>query len=423
MIASMVMRYTWRLVSAHASDVDLTQSSGSEREVTTVAHPGAAGAGPASPVRRLVIFLLVAGAGWGLSGVFDLQGIADTQAYLYGAMALLALGLYGSTTQISLPEVRSNTRIVVLAVTVGVVAKAALITGVMYAMYAAYHEPRYLVLGVAMAQIDPLSVAALQSSSKLSERAKSILHAWSSFDDPVTTLLTIYVATLALNTLGMKGGLAGADFGSFVLHLLANLAFAAVATIVWLVFTKRARVPMLSDGARLPWSQNLVAVIVLAALVAVAAWQFLMLGLAVAGLIFRPCLGPWLDRVTRVALLLASVALGVLLVDGVAPLPGLLLGAAAFAAQIVVALILPFKLSRSDRGYLALSQQSGITAIILALLLEPSFPGTVAVVAPAILVINILHVCSTSAFTWVRKERAKRAVQFSAPETAESKAV
>lgn len=388
--------------------------------MTAVAHPGAATAGPASPVRRLVIFLLVAGAGWGLSGVLDLQGIADTQAYLYGAMALLALGLYGSTTQISLPEVRSHTRIVVLAVTVGVVAKAALITGV---MYAAYHEPRYLVLGVAMAQIDPLSVAALQSSSKLSERAKSILYAWSSFDDPVTTLLTIYVATLALNMLGMKGGLAGADFESFALHLLANLAFAAVATIVWLLFTKRARVPILSDGARLPWSQNLVAVIVLAALVAVAAWQFLMLGLAIAGLIFRPYLGPWLDRATQVALLLASVALGVLLVDGVALLPGLLLGAAAFAAQMVVALILPLKLSRSDRGYLALSQQSGITAIILALLLEPSFPGTVAVVAPAILVINILHVCSTSAFTWVRKERAIRAVQCSAPETAESKAV
>lgn len=349
-----------------------------------------------SPVRRLMVVLVAVGAGWVLSLVLDVHGISGTQEFLYGAATLLAVGLYGSTTEISLTEVRSSIRIIVLAVTVGVVVKAALITWVMYAVY---DDPLYLVLGVAMAQIDPLSVAALQRSSKLSERAKAILHAWASFDDPVTALLTIYVAALAL---GMAGGPAGADLGSFALNLLANLAFAAVAAIVWLVLTRRAGIPMLSDGATLPRRPNRVAVVVLAAFVAVAVWQFLILGLAIAGLIFRPCLGPWLRRAIWVALLLATVALGMLLVEGVTLVPGLVLGVAAFAAQMVVALILPSRLSGCDRGYLALSQQSGITAIILALLLEHSFPGTVAVVAPAILVINVLHMCSTSAFTWGR---------------------
>jgi hypothetical protein len=384
--------------------------------MTTVAHLGAAGT---APVRRLLVVVAATGAGWELAQLLDLHGLAGTQGFLSWATALLALGLFGSTTQISLPEVRCNTRIVVLAVTVGVVTKAALITAI---MYAAYREPRYLVLGVAVAQIDPLSVTALKRTSQLSERAKAILYAWSSFDDPVTTLLTIYVAQLALTTQGMEGGLAGADLGSFVLNLLANLAFAAVAAIVWLVFTRRVRIPMLSDGVRLTWKQNLVAIVVLTAFATVAIWQFLMLGLAIAGLFFRPYLGKWLDRATQVALLLASAALGLLLVDGVALVPGLLLGGAAFAAQIVVALILTRKLPRCDRGYLALSQQNGITAIILALLLERSFVGTAAVVAPAILVINTLHLCSTSAFTWVRKERRKRLAQFPAPETAESTA-
>jgi hypothetical protein len=275
------------------------------------------------------------GVGWGLSRSLDIQGIPGTSWYLYGAMVLLALGLYGSTTQISLPEVRASARIVVLAVTLGVGPKAALITAV---MYAAYHEPLYLVLGVAMAQIDPLSVVALQRSSKLSKRAKSILYAWSSFDDPVTILLTIYVAAFVVPLLlGAKSGLFGAGLGSFALNLLANLAFAAVAAIIWLVFTRRVRIPLLSDGARLSWGQTLVAVVLLVAFAAVAVWQFLMLGLALVGLFFRPCLGPWLGRAVRVAFLLASVALGVLLVDGVALLPGLVLGGTAFAAQIAVA--------------------------------------------------------------------------------------
>ncbi|MGH3549816.1 MAG: hypothetical protein ACRDQU_17250 [Pseudonocardiaceae bacterium] len=327
--------------------------------------------------------------------------------------------MFGSTTQISLPEVRDNSRIIVLAVTAGAVAKAALITAI---MYAAYHEPRYLVLGIAVAQIDPLSVTALKRTSQLSERGNAILYAWSAFDDPVTTLLTIYVAQLTLNILGMTGGLAGADLGSFALNLMANLAFAAVAAAVWLIFTRCVGIPTLSDCTRLTRKQNLVVVVLVGAFAAVAIWQFLMLGLAIAGLFLRPYLGQWLDRATRVALLLASAALGVLLVNGVALLPGLLLGGAAFAAQIVVSFPLTRKLPRSDRGYLALSQQNGITAIILALLLERSFVGTVAVVAPAILVINTLHLCSTSMLTWVRKERTKRPIQFPTPETAESNA-
>lgn len=387
--------------------------------VTARARLRAAEDGPAAPVWRALVLLVVTAAGWGLSHVLNLHGIAGAQGFLYGVTALLALGLYGSTTQISLAEARVSTRIIVLAVTVGVAVKAALITAV---MYAAYHEPVYLVLGVVVAQIDPLSVIALQRNSKLSERAKTILYSWSSFDDPVTTLLTIYVATLALNLLGTKRGLVGADLGSFALQLLINLAFAAMAIIAWWALTRPAGIPVLSPGSTLTSAQNLVAIAVLSTFTAVAVWQFLMLGIAIAGLFFRPYFGPWLDRANLAALLVASIALGVLLVNGVSWLPGLLLGAATFVAQMVVALFLTRKMSLSDRGYLALSQQNGVTAIVLALLLEHSFKGAVAVVAPAILVINTLHVCSTYTFTWLLKERTKMALQVLGSEKVESKA-
>ena len=37
------------------------------------------------------------------------------------------------------------------------------------------------------------------------------------------------------------------------------------------------------------------------------------------------------------------------------------------------------------------SQQNGIAAIVLALVLERDFPGTVGIVAPAVLVITVVH--------------------------------
>lgn len=407
----MNMSRTQRSVNDHLGGVAKSENRGPEPKVALVARPRTAADVPPS-AWQLMALVAAAGSGWVLTRLVNLHGIANTQGFIYGATALLALGLYGSTTQISLPEVRANTRIVVLAVTVGVVAKAALITAVMYAVY---REPKYLVLGLVMAQIDPLSVIALRSGSRLSERAKTILYAWASFDDPVTTLLTIYMAQLSLHILGMKGGLAGTDLGSFTLNLLANFALAVVALLVWLVFTTRVRIPKLSDGARLPRRQTLVLAGLLAAFAAVAVWQFLMLGLALVGLFFRLYLGPWLSRATWVAFLLASVALGILLAGGVALLPGLLLGAAAFGSQMVVSVILTRKLPRSDRCYLALSQQNGITAIILALLLERSFGGIAAVVAPAILVINTLHLGGTSVLACGLKKRAARLVQVQAP--------
>jgi hypothetical protein len=63
----------------------------------------------------------------------------------------------------------------------------------------------------------------------------------------------------------------------------------------------------------------------------------------------------------------------------------------AYIAQIIVGFILTYKLGKRDRWHIAFAQQNGITAIILALLFEPVHPGTVAVVAPAIITINTLH--------------------------------
>jgi hypothetical protein len=344
-------------------------------------------------VKRLVLMLSVATAGWvvaEVSGLHDLQGSAP---YLVTATALLALGLFSSTYEIDRGEIAGNVRLVLVAVTVGVLLKAALIAGV---MYLAFGNPAYIVVAVAVAQIDPLSVAVTRDRSRLSPRAKAILSAWSSFDDPVTAILAVYLSMLAWSMTGrgspapgLTGGLDGIGTG-----LLLNLLFVACVGLVWLglLATAALRGHHASD---LSVPIRVTAVLILLAAGAIAVANLLVLGVAIAGLFFRPGIGRGLRLVTPVAFLLALVMLGLVLADGINLGVGAMLGAAAFGAQIIVGALLTRSL-HGDRARLALSQQNGITAVILALLLETAFPGTVAIVAPAILVVGVLHLAANS---------------------------
>jgi hypothetical protein len=104
---------------------------------------------------------------------------------------------------------------------------------------------------------------------------------------------------------------------------------------------------------------------------------------------------------THTAFWTAAAALGLILAEGVRIVPGVVLGLAAFGSQVVVGTLINWRSPREDRIDLALGHQNGITAIILALLLEPWFPGTVAVVAPAIVVVNLAHTVSNA--VWDRR--------------------
>jgi hypothetical protein len=190
--------------------------------------------------------------------------------------------------------------------------------------------------------------------------------------------------------------------------LVLNAALVAVAAVLWWLLTRARRT---GDGSRAgtesragagtpgrgPARRVAAQNALLLAVAAVAVWRFLMLGLAASALFLRPPLDRWIRRATGAALYLATFLLGLLLARGVHPLAGLVLGCATFAAQIVVGAAVTWGLPRRDRWALCLSQQNGITAIILALLLQPLLPEAIGIVAPAILVVNLLHLSSNSA--------------------------
>ncbi|MDF5755839.1 hypothetical protein [Spongiactinospora sp. TRM90649] len=352
------------------------------------ARPRLSGAGG-----RLAVALLVVAAGAGVavavSGVGEFVG---SPPYMYAVTALLSVGLYSGAHGIT-REVTADLRTVVIAVTVGVLAKAALIGGVMYAFS---RRPESLLLGVAVAQIDPLSVAALIGGSRMSARAKNLLLAWASFDDPITALLTVYLSAVLL---GGQGGL-----GAYLATLWGNAALAGVVLAVWLSArwaARRYQWPVLHD----PPTARIAGVAVLLAALVVAVQQFLVLGIALIGLFLRPGVDRALGRLLNGAFLVAAFALGLLLPGGVDPVGGVVLGVTAFAAQIVVGGLIPARgLTRTERVYLALGQQNGITAIMLALALLPGVPWAVAVVVPAILTVNVLHLIANT--LWERLDTA-----------------
>lgn len=332
-------------------------------------------------------------AGVGSAAVFQLSEVEKSTGYQLAVTALLGFGLYSSTYGIALAEFKSQTRTIVLALTIGVVAKAAIVVGVMYWVF---REPDYLVLGTVVAQIDPLAVAASRARSRMSESAKALLAIWSSFDDPVTVLLTIYITAFALRARqgGLGGSVVATGLGSFGLSLLWNLLLAGAVYLAW-----RAIRGLKQCQGNKPFGLLTRVLLLLAALAVggIAVWFGLLLALAIIGLFVRPQWGHKLDATTQAATLLATFAVGLVLLGGIALLQAAVLGAAAYLAQIVVALLLTIPRKwRGDRAGLALAQQNGMTAIILALLLEPDFPGTIAIVAPAIVVVNLLYTLCNS---------------------------
>jgi hypothetical protein len=336
-------------------------------------------------------------AGLAIGRVAGTDGLAQSPVYLYIVTALLAVGLYGATSGIVVAELRGHLRTVLIAITVGVIAKAIIIASVVFLLV---DDPVYaLLLGVAVAQIDPLSVAAIVADRRMSASAKTVLRAWASFDDPVTSIITVYLLAIAATGDGAFTGTAGL-LGLFT-DLGANLLFAGVVFAGWLVarvVTARPSVAALlaKPGVRTAYQAAGVVVLLGAGWYAVA--QFALFGLALIGLFLRPVADAVLAAVTRGALLLATVALGLLLANGVNWVVGLVLGAAAYGAQVVLAPVVARGHDLVDRTNLALGQQNGITAITLALLVEPVFHGTVGIIAPAILTVNVLHVLATSAW-------------------------
>lgn len=316
----------------------------------------------------LVVLLAGMLAGKVASFFIDTSSLPHYKLYTNFIYGLLAIGLYGSVFTINIKELRDNKKIVICAITVGVALKSIIIGSILYIFT---KNSIAFLLGIAVAQIDPLSVASLLRSKKsnLSERAKTILAAWSSFDDPMSVIMMIYILNrfLLFNHDVSLSWLLFIDFAS-------NISF---ATIVFFILK--------SINSNFTFQYILLAVCFI-----ISICNQLMLGIAIIGLFLRPP-DKRLSLIVEIAQYLSIFLLGMILINGVSLSDGLIVAIAAVSAQIIVGFILTVDLPLQDRINLSIAQQNGITAIILSLLMESYFDGSVAIIAPAILFINIIN--------------------------------
>jgi len=319
--------------------------------------------------QQLLYPLLVALTGLGVASVVDISDLSRQPFYEPFTYALLALGLYGSVYGIHLDELQNHRRIVLQAVTVGVLLKTVIIG---LTLFLVTRDAVAFLLGLTVAQIDPLSVANLLQggTSRLSSRAHTILSAWSSFDDPMTVLLSIYALYFFLPH-DTTGGLLDSLLPFFI-GLGQNLLFVLAVYLLYRYLKQYSIVSIL---------------LLFVCIIFAVAYQW-MLGIAIIGLFLRPEIKK-LSAIISTAFYIAVLLLGFLLVDGVYWLQGLALGIGAILAQLLVGLLLTHNLPRNERLYLAFAQQNGITAMILALFFEKDLPMTVGIVAPAIILINL----------------------------------
>lgn len=280
---------------------------------------------------------------------------------------LLAIGLYSSVREIDLSELKSSYKLVVYVVSIGVLLKAAIITILSSAIY-----PLMLSVAFALtvAQIDPLSVAALsdQAKNRLSVSGQTLLRAWSSFDDPITVILAIAFSSTFLSS---QGSLTGSLLAGFALNL-----FVPLVVYVLYFFVKK--------------SNCLQIALLILCFIFVSIYEA-MFAISLIALFLRPNLSGLESKIIKIAFALSLIIVGMLLEMQFNLLQSLLVALFVVLAQFLATLTLSGKLLKQDLFYLSAAQQNGITAVILCLYFQSYIGNILQVIIPVIIFINIIH--------------------------------
>ena len=103
--------------------------------------------------RQLLLPLLIALIGFGLASIIDISNLPRKPFYEPFTYTLLAIGLYGSVYGIHLGELGNYNKIVIRAVTIGVLLKTVIIGGI---LFLSTRQPAAFLLGLGALMIPRL---------------------------------------------------------------------------------------------------------------------------------------------------------------------------------------------------------------------------------------------------------------------------
>ncbi len=315
------------------------------------------------------IFILL--LGYGLQAIFNLNAyFQNASAFTEIAIFLLVIGLYASVYEIDVQILKRNVRIVFAALTLGIFLKSIFIGGILYIFTG---NTIAFLLGVVVAQIDPLSVSYLlrNKDGSFSPTGRTILRVWSSFDDPVTVLLSLFlIGPLNLGTFHDSQY-------AYIQQLLFNLLYAGSIFLITKYFLKK-------DGVK---QQLLLLICIILAII-----FHLTLGVAIIALFLRPTLDKVFFHGVTIAFYIAIFLLGLTMtVSSTILFYGVSLGLLGYISQIIAAFCVGRGLTREDKLHLSLAQYNGITSVSLGLYFQSYFSDLPGIVAFAVITINTLY--------------------------------
>jgi NhaP-type Na+/H+ or K+/H+ antiporter len=232
--------------------------------------------------------------GW---GYFNLNTInhLSLEHFLY---ALLVLGLYGSVYDIDIKAMKENKKIFIMAITLGIVFKVIFVSIIFYLISG---NILAFLFGTILCPIDPLAVTALlkKNTRMFSDQARSLLRSWSSFDDPIITVIAIYLifpfilSQMAIDEYQFK-------ITDYFRGMGLNIGFALLTFLIN------------------QWSKKFAFLqyILLGITLIIAVYYKLTLGIAIIGLFLRPNLKDYLSKTIAVCYYLVALLLGFLLIQG-----------------------------------------------------------------------------------------------------------
>lgn len=287
---------------------------------------------------------------------------------------LLALGLYASVYGIEHEHLRNQAKKIASLLSIGIILKTVIMTVGLYFLLGVELGYAWL-FSLALAQIDPIGTAKYLEGSNTSARVKSILRTVSSFDDPITVILTV----VGIGFIGIENN---SFFSQYLVSLLYNIGF-AIVLIQLFRYLESKKV----------WVIHVISVLV----ILIVVWKQLFLGLAVAALFVRPKhYEQYLPRVVKYAFYLSLVILiPFIRLDTSSIVIGLVLGMLSYSSQILVGLIMTRGMKQSERRSIMFAQFNGITSVILALFLNSELGNDLynipLIIISAILVVDGLY--------------------------------
>ncbi|MBP9702510.1 hypothetical protein KBD69_02385 [Candidatus Woesebacteria bacterium] len=311
--------------------------------------------------KALILPILWVAAGAGFVTLFKINPFDYLQTILLLGSLFLSVSLFANVQGIDGKFIKEYKSRSIILVSVGLVFKAAMLGLLAYLIT---HDLRVVLVATLMSQIDPSFTNWAQRMFKIKGRVAQLTLVESTFDDPVSTLLTVYIALpIAL------AGKVSVDFYLFL--LLMNFLFVGL----FLYAKHRTKI----HNSFLP-----------SALVVLGGIFNVFLGVALSGLFFQ-VKKKIFDEPINLITHASYIMIGMFLPSaGVEVMTGIIIGLLLVYVVRPLETVLFFRgFSWVEKGVIATAEQKGITTLLLLLIVQPQL-NVVGIVLPAMLTVNAL---------------------------------